>query len=69
MWVERLRSGDQILIRPISPDDRDELGDVTVRNLDHGAMEVEVQLPAEGIGTALRESLRAAARELLALRR
>jgi RimJ/RimL family protein N-acetyltransferase len=47
----------------------DELGDVTVRHTDHGAVELEVQLPPEGIGTALRESLRAAARELLALRR
>jgi RimJ/RimL family protein N-acetyltransferase len=47
----------------------DELGEVTTRHLDHGALEVEVQLPREGIGAALRESLRAAARELLALRR
>jgi GNAT superfamily N-acetyltransferase len=50
----------------------DELGDVTMRNLDHGSVEIEVQLPPEGIGAALRESLRAAARDLLrvpALRR
>ena len=50
----------------------DELGDVTMRNLDHGSVEIEVQLPPEGIGAALKESLRAAAREILrmpALRR
>jgi RimJ/RimL family protein N-acetyltransferase len=50
----------------------DELGDVTMRNLDHGSVEIEVQLPPEGIGAALRESLRAAAGEILrmpALRR
>jgi len=50
----------------------DELGDVTMRHLDHGTIEVEVELPAQGLGAALRESLRAAARELLrvpALRR
>jgi RimJ/RimL family protein N-acetyltransferase len=47
----------------------DELGEVTMRQLDHGAVELEVQLPSEGIGAALKESLRAAARELLALRR
>jgi RimJ/RimL family protein N-acetyltransferase len=50
----------------------DELGDVTMRHLDHGSVEVEVELPPEGIGAGLRESLRAAARELLrapALRR
>jgi RimJ/RimL family protein N-acetyltransferase len=50
----------------------DELGDVTMRNLDHGSVEIEVQLPPEGIGAGLRESLRAAAREILrmpALRR
>jgi len=66
MWPERLRD---ILIRPIRPEDREELGEVTVRHLDQGAVELEVQLPPEGIGAALRESLRAAARELLALRR
>src|SRR3954454_4072801 len=50
----------------------DELGEVTLRHLDHGAVEVDIQLPPEGIGAALRESLRAAARELFrapALRR
>ena len=50
----------------------DELGDVTLRHLDDGAVEVEVELPPEGIGAELREWLRAAARELLrapALRR
>jgi RimJ/RimL family protein N-acetyltransferase len=50
----------------------DELGDVTMRNLDQGSVEIEVQLPPEGIGAGLRESLRAAAREILrmpALRR
>jgi RimJ/RimL family protein N-acetyltransferase len=50
----------------------DELGDVTMRNLDQGSVEIEIQLPPEGIGAALRESLRAAAREILrmpALRR
>ena len=47
----------------------DELGEVTMSHLDHGSVEIEVQLPPEGIGAALRGSLRAAARELLALRR
>jgi RimJ/RimL family protein N-acetyltransferase len=50
----------------------DELGEVTLHHLDHGEMQLEVQLPPEGIGTALRESLRAAAGEILrmpALRR
>jgi RimJ/RimL family protein N-acetyltransferase len=50
----------------------DELGDVTLRHHDHGAVEVEVELPPEGIGAGLREALRAAARQLLrapALRR
>jgi RimJ/RimL family protein N-acetyltransferase len=50
----------------------DELGDVTMRRVDQGSVEIEVQLPPEGIGAALRESLRAAAREILrmpALRR
>jgi RimJ/RimL family protein N-acetyltransferase len=47
----------------------DELGEVTMRHLEHGSVEIEVQLPPEGIGAALRGSLRAAARELLALRR
>jgi RimJ/RimL family protein N-acetyltransferase len=43
----------------------DDLGEVTVTERDHGAVEVEVALPAEGIGAALRETLRAAARDLL----
>jgi len=43
----------------------DELGEVTLRHLDHGSVAVEVELPSEGLGAALRESLRAAARELL----
>jgi RimJ/RimL family protein N-acetyltransferase len=43
----------------------DDIGEATVTQRDHGAVEVEVQLPPEGIGAALRESLRAAARELL----
>jgi RimJ/RimL family protein N-acetyltransferase len=50
----------------------DELGEVSTRRRDHGSVEVEVALPPEGLGAALRESLRAAARELLrvpALRR
>jgi RimJ/RimL family protein N-acetyltransferase len=50
----------------------DELGDVTLRHLDHGAVEIEVELPPEGIGAELREWLRAAAEEILrmpALRR
>jgi RimJ/RimL family protein N-acetyltransferase len=43
----------------------DELGEVTLRRLDQGSVEVEVELPSEGLGAALRQSLRAAARELL----
>ena len=43
----------------------DELGDVTMRHLDQGSVRIELELPPEGIGAALRESLRAAARELL----
>jgi RimJ/RimL family protein N-acetyltransferase len=43
----------------------DDLGEVTVTERDHGAVEVEVALPPEGIGAALRETLRAAARDLL----
>jgi RimJ/RimL family protein N-acetyltransferase len=43
----------------------DELGDVTMRNLDGGSFQIELELPAEGIGAGLRESLRAAAREIL----
>jgi RimJ/RimL family protein N-acetyltransferase len=43
----------------------DDLGDVTMRHLDGGSVQIELELPAEGIGAGLRESLRAAARELL----
>jgi RimJ/RimL family protein N-acetyltransferase len=43
----------------------DDLGEVRVTDREHGAIEVEVALPAEGIGAALRETLRAAARDLL----
>jgi RimJ/RimL family protein N-acetyltransferase len=43
----------------------DDLGTVSVRRRDHGSVEVEVELPAEGIGAELRETLRAAARGLL----
>jgi RimJ/RimL family protein N-acetyltransferase len=42
----------------------EELGDVTARRLDQGSVEVEVELPPEGLGATLRASLRAAAREL-----
>jgi RimJ/RimL family protein N-acetyltransferase len=43
----------------------DDVGQVTIKHRDPGTVEVEVELPAEGIGTALRETLRAAARGLL----
>jgi RimJ/RimL family protein N-acetyltransferase len=43
----------------------DDLGEVRVTDRAQGAMKVEVALPAEGIGAALRETLRAAARDLL----
>jgi RimJ/RimL family protein N-acetyltransferase len=42
----------------------EELGDVTARHLDHGSVEVEIELPPEGLGATLRATLRAAAREL-----
>jgi RimJ/RimL family protein N-acetyltransferase len=42
----------------------EELGDVTARRLDQGSVEVEVELPPEGLGATLRATLRAAAREL-----
>lgn len=45
-----------------------ELGDVRVTDRAAGAIEVEVDLPDEGIGSALRETLRAAARGLLRMR-
>jgi RimJ/RimL family protein N-acetyltransferase len=41
------------------------LGDVTTRHLDHGSVEVVMELPPEGLGASLRETLRAAARGLL----
>jgi GNAT superfamily N-acetyltransferase len=46
-----------------------ELGSVEVRGHAHGAVEVEVELPEEGLGAALAQALRAAARELLSVRR
>ncbi|MBA3261406.1 MAG: GNAT family N-acetyltransferase [Thermoleophilaceae bacterium] len=46
----------------------DDLGEVSVKHRDHGSVEVEVELPDEGIGAALRETLRAAARGLLRVR-
>jgi GNAT superfamily N-acetyltransferase len=46
----------------------DELGDVRVRDRAAGAVDIEVELPDEGIGAALRETLRAAARGLLRMR-
>jgi RimJ/RimL family protein N-acetyltransferase len=45
-----------------------ELGDVRVTGRAAGAIDVEVDLPAEGIGAALRETLRAAACGLLRMR-
>jgi RimJ/RimL family protein N-acetyltransferase len=46
----------------------DTLGDVHVRDRGGGTVEIEVELPEEGIGTALAETLRAAGRGLLRLR-
>ena len=43
----------------------DELGEVILRRNDHGAVELEVELPPEGIGAELRRWLRAAAGEIL----
>jgi RimJ/RimL family protein N-acetyltransferase len=43
----------------------EEVGPVTTKQRDHGSVEVEVELPPEGIGAELRETLRAAARGLL----
>jgi|SRR5215213_4997699 len=43
----------------------DDLGEVTMEHRDQGTVAVEVELPAEGIGTVLSETLRAAARGLL----
>ena len=45
-----------------------ELGEVRVTDRSGGAVEVEVDLPEEGIGAALREALRAAGRGLLRVR-
>jgi RimJ/RimL family protein N-acetyltransferase len=45
-----------------------ELGDVRVTDRAVGAVDVEVDLPEEGIGAALRETLRAAARGVLRAR-
>lgn len=44
------------------------LGEVQVRDRAAGAVELEVELPDEGIGAALREALRAAARGVLRAR-
>jgi RimJ/RimL family protein N-acetyltransferase len=41
------------------------LGDVTTKHLDKGSVDVEIELPAEGLGATLRETLRAVARDLL----
>jgi len=43
----------------------DEIGEAHVSRRDHGSVAVEVELPPEGIGAALREALRGAARDLL----
>jgi len=43
----------------------EELGQVTTKQRDHGTVEVELELPAEGIGAELRGTLRAVARGLL----
>jgi RimJ/RimL family protein N-acetyltransferase len=43
----------------------EEVGPVTTKQRDHGSVEVEVELPPEGIGAELRETLRAAARGML----
>jgi RimJ/RimL family protein N-acetyltransferase len=43
----------------------DDIGEARVVERDHGSVAVEVDLPPEGIGAALREALRAAARDLL----
>ena len=43
----------------------DDLGEVTVTDREHGSVAVEVGLPEEDIGAALREALRAAARGVL----
>lgn len=43
----------------------DDIGEAHVTDRDHGSVAIEVELPPEGIGAALREALRAAARDLL----
>jgi GNAT superfamily N-acetyltransferase len=43
----------------------DDRGQVRVTDRDRGSLAVEVQLPPEGIGAVLRDTLRAAARDLL----
>jgi predicted N-acetyltransferase YhbS len=43
----------------------EEVGPVKTKQRDPGSVEVEVELPPEGIGAELRETLRAAARGLL----
>jgi RimJ/RimL family protein N-acetyltransferase len=45
-----------------------ELGDVHVTDRAYGAIDVEVELPREGVGAALAELLRAAARGLMRIR-
>jgi RimJ/RimL family protein N-acetyltransferase len=46
----------------------EQVGDVRVRERSAGTIEIELDLPDEGIGTALRETLRAAASGLLRMR-
>jgi GNAT superfamily N-acetyltransferase len=46
----------------------EELGDVTTRGVENGSLEVEVELPPEGLGATMRQTLRAAARGLLHVR-
>jgi RimJ/RimL family protein N-acetyltransferase len=46
----------------------DTLGDVHVRDRGGGTVEIEVELPEEGVGAALAETLRAAGRGLLRVR-
>jgi GNAT superfamily N-acetyltransferase len=46
-----------------------ELGEVHVKDRSHGAVEVEVELPEEGLGAAPRSLLRGTAREVMQVRR
>jgi len=46
-----------------------ELGEVHVKNREQGAFEIEVELPEEGLGAALRHALRATGRGLARVRR